>query len=67
MSSAIAIAVASIQAKHKNEMFSLREMIEKSLLLKESPSATPPLDPDAIPKVLFAGYSLPKVSTERWN
>ncbi len=42
-------------------------MIEKSLLLRESSSATPPPDPDATPKSLSAGDSLPKASTERWN
>ena len=67
VSSAVAAAVAAMQAKHENEMLSLREMIEKSLLLRESPSSTPPPDPDATPKALPAGDSLPKASTERWN
>ena len=48
-------------------MLSLREMIEKSLLLRDSQSVTLPPDPDATPKSLFAGDSLPKPSTERWN
>ncbi len=48
-------------------MLSLREMIKKSLLLRESPSATPPPDPDATPKTLPDGNPLPKTSTERWN
>ncbi len=65
--SAFVIAVAAIQAKHENEMLSLWEMIEKSLLLKESLSNTPPPDLNAIPKALLAGDSLPKASTKRWN
>ncbi len=64
---AVATTVAAIQAKHKNEMLSLREMIEKSLLLRESPFATPPPDPDATAKALPGGDSLPKITTERWN
>ncbi len=67
VSSAVATAVASIQAKHESEILSLREMIEKSLLLRESPSSTPPPDPDATPKSFPAGDSLQKASTERWN
>ena len=67
VASAVSIAVASVQAKHENEMLSLREMIEKSLLLRESPSAIPPPDPDATPKSPPAGDSLPKGSTQRWN
>lgn len=64
---AVAIAVAAIQAKHENKMFSLWEMIKKSLLLRESSSMTPPLDPDVTSKALPGGDSLPKASTERWN
>ncbi len=63
----MATAVAAIQGKHENEILALREMIEKSLLLRESPSATPPPDPDAAPKALLGADSLPKVLTERWN
>ena len=48
-------------------MFSLQVMIEKSLLLRESPSATLPHNSDATPKALSGGDSLPKPSTERWN
>ena len=65
--SAVATAVTAIQAKHEDEMLSLQEMIEKSLLLKESPSAAPPPDRDATSKALPDGDSLPKASTERWN
>ena len=42
-------------------------MIEKSLLLRESPSTSPPPDPDATPKSLPAADCLPKASIERWN
>ena len=64
---AVATAVAAIQTKHKNKMLSLWEMIEKFLLLRESPSTTPPPNPDATPKSLPGSNSLPKTSTERWN
>ena len=42
-------------------------MIEKSLLLRESPSATPPPDPNTAPKTLPGADSLPKPLTERRN
>ena len=48
-------------------MLSLREIIEKSLLLRDSPSATPPPDPDATPKSPPGGDFLLTKSTERWN
>ena len=67
ISSAVSTAVACVQAKHESEMLFLWEMIEKSLLLRESSFATPPPDPDATPKSLPTGDSLPKASTERWN
>lgn len=63
----VAITIATIQAKHENEMLSLREMIKKSLLLRESPFATPLSDPDATPKAFPSSNSLPKTTTERWN
>ena len=65
--SAVATAVAAMQAKHENKMLSLREMIEKFLLLRESPSLTPPPNPNATSKALPADNSLPKASIERWN
>ena len=65
VASAVATAVSSIQAKHESKMLSLWEMIEKSLLLRESLSVTPPSDPDATPKALPSVDSLPKASTER--
>ena len=67
VTSAVATAVADIQAKHKYEMLSLRKMIEKSLLLRESPSATPSPDLDATPKAYLGRDSLLKTTTERWN
>ena len=67
VASAVATAVASIQAKHKSDILSLREMIKKSLLLRQSLSAIPSSDPDAIPKAFSGGDPLPKASTERWN
>lgn len=45
VTSTVATAVASIQTKHESKILSLREMIEKSLLLRDSPSATPPSRP----------------------
>lgn len=48
-------------------MLALREMIKKSLLLTDSAFATPPPDPNAAPKALSGGDSLPKAPTERWN
>lgn len=48
-------------------MHALQEMIKKSLLLRESPFATPPLDLNAIPKAHSSADSLPKTSTKRWN
>ncbi len=50
VTSAVVMTVASIQTKHDSEMLSLREMIEKFLLLRESPFSTPPPDLDATPK-----------------
>lgn len=67
MSSAVTTAVAAIQAKHKNKMLSLWEIIEKSLLLKEFLFAASPPDLDASPKALSGDYSLLNASTERWN
>lgn len=48
-------------------MLALREMIEKSLLLRDSSSSTPPPDPDAAPKAHSTTNSLPKALIERWN
>ncbi len=67
VTSAVAIAVDGMQAKHEEEMFSLREMIEKSLLLKESPSTISPPSPVTTPKTHSSADSLPRTTTERWN
>ena len=48
-------------------MLALQEMIENSLLIRESPSITPSPDPDASLKVLSSADSLPKSTSERWN
>lgn len=63
----LVIAVTAIQAKYENEMLSLREMIEKSLLLRKSSSTTSPSDLDTIPKALLGSNSLSKTMIERWN
>lgn len=62
---AVVIAVAAIQVKHKGNIFSLREMIEKSLLLRESSFANLPPDPNATPKVHLGANIFLKTSTER--
>lgn len=64
---AVATTVTAIQAKHVNKMLAFREIIEKSLLLQDFPSATPPPDPDPSPKTLSIADSLPKTTTEKWN
>lgn len=63
----MAIAIAAIQAKHENEMLSLREIIKKSLLLRESLSTTPPPNTDTTSKSIFGSDFLPKTSIERQN
>ncbi len=65
VTSVVATAVTSIQTKYDSEILSLWEMIEKSLLLREFPSATPPPDLDTTPKAYPVNDTLPK--TERWN
>lgn len=67
VSSAIATAVVSIKAKYEKNILSFREMIEKSLLLKEFPSRTPPSNSDPTRKAFFGDDSLLKASKERWN
>lgn len=46
----VAMAVAGIQIKYKSEILSLCEMIEKSLLLRDSPLITPLPNPDTSAK-----------------
>ncbi len=66
VTSAVTAAIGTIQAKHEEEMLALREMIEKSLLLKDSASSTSPPDLNASSK-LSPLADLPSKSTERWN
>ena len=66
VTSAVTAAIDAIQAKHKEEILALREIIKKSLLLKDSAFSTPPPDLDASSK-LFPPADLPSKSTERWN
>ena len=66
VTSAVTAAVDAIQAKHKEEMLALQEMIEKSLFLKDSTSSTPPLDPNASSKA-FPPTDLQSKATDRWN
>ena len=66
VTSAVTAAIDAIQAKHKEEMLALREMIEKSLLLKDSASSTPPPDLNASSKLSPPAH-FPSKSTKRWN
>lgn len=63
----VAMAVDAIQAKYKGEMLFQQKMIEKSLLLRKSPSMTPLLDPNVSLKSYPTTDLLPKNTTERWN
>lgn len=49
--STVATAVAAIQTKYESEMLSLRGMIEKSLLLRDSLLTIPLPDLDASTKI----------------
>lgn len=64
ITSVVAAVMAFAQAKHKEDILALREMIEKALLLRESGSSTPPFDPNASSK-LASLAELPTKSTER--
>lgn len=65
--SVIAAGVDAIQTKQKEEMLALREIIEKSLLLRDFFFSTLPPNLNATLKAHLAINSLPKVSIERWN
>lgn len=65
--SAVATAIAAIQAKHKNMILFLHEIIKNSLLLRDFLSAIFFLDPDAVPKPHSAINFLPKALIKRWN
>lgn len=67
VTSLVTIAVAAIQAKPKGKMLSVREKIEKSLLLKEFYFATPPFDPDPSPIIHLGTNTLPKTTIGKCN
>lgn len=60
MTSAVTTAVASIQTKHNSNMFSLRKMIEKSPLVRESLCVIFLPDLDAILKAHPVNNTQPK-------
>lgn len=64
VTSAIAAVMTSVQTKHKEEMLAIRKMIEKSLLLREFGSSTPPPDLNTSSKV-FLPADLQLKSTKR--
>lgn len=66
VTSAVATAVAAIQTKHESKMLSPREMIEKSLLLSDSPLTTPPPNLDASAKMSTPADN-PIKTAEKWN
>ena len=66
MISAVAIAITAIQTKHESEMLSLCEMLEKSLLLRDSPLTTLPPDLDTSAKMSIPPDN-PTKTAERWN
>ena len=66
VTSAVTAAVDAIQAKRKEEMLALREMIKKSLLFKDSASSTPPPDSNASSKALLL-TDLQSRASDRWN
>lgn len=66
MTSTVATVITTIQIKHESEMFSLREMIEKSLLLRDSILTTPSPNPNAFAKMSTPLDNLTKTA-KRWN
>lgn len=58
---AIIIVVAAIKAKQKDEILSLHEMIEKFLLLRDSPMTTPLSNPNISTKTSIPNNTLLKV------
>lgn len=64
--STVATAIAAIQVKYEEEMFALREMIEKSLVLRQSAFSTVSPDPNALSKAPPRANLLLK-TIERWN
>lgn len=65
VTSAVTAAVDVIQAKPKEEMLVLQEMIKKFLLLRKSPSTIPPLDPNITFKAHLDANSLSMITTKR--
>lgn len=65
MTFAVTTDVATIQAKHKDRIFSLREIIKKSLHLKKSSSTTLSPNLDITPKTHLDTNFLPKTTTYR--
>lgn len=63
--STVVAIVDAMQAKHEEKIFALREIIKRSLLLKESPFLIPLLSPVATLKVHPGGNSLLKTTTKR--
>lgn len=65
VNSAVIAAVATMQAKQEDEMMSLCDLIEKTLIPNALPSSpTPPADPDTSPKPSLLNSSL---RGKRWN
>lgn len=62
---AIAIAVLAIQPKHNNDMFFLRNLIERSLLLKDFHFETLFPNLDAIAKAFLSAKTFSKASIKR--
>ena len=67
VTSTVIVAVDAMQAKHEEEIFALREIIKKFLLLRKSPSAIPSPSPVATPKTHPGANFFPKTTTKRWN
>lgn len=67
VTSAITATVDTMQAKHKEKMFALREIIEKSLLLRKSPFPIPLPSLIATPKAYPGANSLSKTTRKKWN
>lgn len=67
MTSIVSTTVPAIQSKYDDNILSLHELIERFLLLKDSPSAIPPSDLDTAAKAFFSANILLIASTKKWN
>lgn len=67
VTSTVTAAVDALKAKHKEEIFALQKIIEKSLLLRKALFAILFLDSAATSKIYPGTNSLPKTTTERLN